>query len=91
MSKAVSSSASFRRDVRRGMRRGLDTDHLWEIIDMLASGVPLPRNARRHRLTGNWAGRWECHIAGDWLLVWTEDVENVYLERTGTHADIFGG
>lgn len=57
---------------------------------MLANGVPLPRNAWRHRLVGNWVGRWECHIAGDWLLVWSEDTETIYLERTGTHADIFG-
>ena len=90
MSKEVVSSTSFRRDVRRGTRRGLDTDRMWQLIDMLADGIPLPRSARRHRLTGNWAGRWECHIAGNWLLVWSEDADTIYLERTGTHSDIFG-
>ena len=90
MRKEVISSASFRRDVRRGTRRGLDTDRMWDLVDMLANGVPLPRNARRHRLTGNWTGRWECHIAVNWILVWTEDADTIYLERTGTHDDVFG-
>ena len=90
MSKRVITSASFRRDVRRGIRRGLDIDRMWRVVDMLADGVPLPRSARRHRLSGDLAGRLECHIAGDWVLIWTEDADTIYRERTGTHDDVFG-
>ena len=89
MRKEVITRASFRRDVRRGIRRGLDVSRLWRIVDMLADGVPLPENARRHPLVGNWAGYWECHIGGNWLLVWSEDADAIYLDSTGTHDDIF--
>ena len=90
MSKEVITRSSFRRDVRRSIRRGLDIDRMWRIVEMLADGAPLPRSAGLHSLVGNWAGYWECHIAGDWLLVWREDADTIYLERTGTHSDIFG-
>ena len=90
MIREIVTRSSFRRDVRRGIRRGLDLDRMWRIVDMLANDVPLPRSARRHRLSGNWAGCWECHIAGDWILIWSEDADAIYLERTGTHSDILG-
>jgi mRNA interferase YafQ len=41
-------------------------------------------------LTGNWAGHRDCHIAPDWLLLYKIDKENLVLERTGTHSDLFG-
>ena len=90
MPKSVVDRREFRRDLNRLRRRGWDMERLRRIVRLLASGAPIPESARRHRLTGNWAGRWECHIAGNWLLVWTEDAQTIYLERTGTHADIFG-
>ena len=90
MPREIVVSTSFRRDVRRATRRGLDVDRLWQIIDMLANGVSLPVNSRPHRVTGNWADCWDCHVASDWLLVWIETSDSVRLVRTGTHADIFG-
>lgn len=44
-----------------------------------------------HRLSGDWAGYMECHVAPDWLLIWraTDDGE-LWLVRTGSHADLFG-
>ena len=90
MAKGVVDRREFRRDLNRVRRRGWDVERLHRIVRLLASGSPIPESARLHRLSGDWAGRWECHIAGDWLLVWTEDAETIYLERTGTHSDIFG-
>ena len=90
MPKRQDTSASFRRDIRRCRRRGLNVSLVWDIVNLLINDLPLPERARRHRLMGDFAGYWECHIAGNWLLVWTEDAETIYLERTGTHADIFG-
>jgi mRNA interferase YafQ len=52
--------------------------------------LPLESYNRLHRLTGNWAGFWECHIEPDWLLVWELKGDVLILARTGTHSDIFG-
>lgn len=37
----------------------------------------------------NYAGYRECHITPDWLLIYEIDENDLYLERTGTHPDVF--
>lgn len=43
------------------------------------------------KLSGNYAGYWECHIKGDWLLVWEQNDNELTLifTSTGTHSDLF--
>ena len=43
-----------------------------------------------HKLIGNYAGRRECHIESDWLLIYKIDGKNITFERTGSHAELFG-
>lgn len=61
------------------------------VVDMLATGKPLPEEYKDHNLSGNYAGCRECHITPDWLLIYeVEDGELIlYLTRTGTHSDLF--
>lgn len=42
-----------------------------------------------HALVGNFKGRWECHIASDWLLIYQRTENELVLERTGSHSDLF--
>ncbi len=44
-----------------------------------------------HKLQGVWKNSLECHVAnvGDWLLVWSVKGDRAYLQRTGTHDEIF--
>lgn len=46
-----------------------------------------------HPLTGDWMGHRECHIGGDFLLIYKlEDVVRhgfVVFVRSGTHAELF--
>lgn len=79
----------FDRDLRRARRRGKTPDKLWEIVELLVRGEPLPLRCRRHRLSGQWNRLWECHIEPDWLLIWDEAEQTLTLVRTGTHADLF--
>ncbi|MBP3776115.1 MAG: type II toxin-antitoxin system mRNA interferase toxin, RelE/StbE family [Prevotella sp.] len=39
----------------------------------------------------NYAGSWECHIKGDWLLVWeqNDNLLTLLFTNTGTHSDLF--
>ena len=80
----------FRRDLRRMARRGRGQRQLEEVIESLVNEEPLAPRHRAHRLTGDLAYLWECHIENDWLLVWSEDDTTVTLMRTGTHSDLFG-
>jgi mRNA interferase YafQ len=47
-----------------------------------------------HSLGGAWSGHLECHVGGDFLLVYKLDdsvrAGQVIFVRTGTHADLFG-
>lgn len=63
-------TALFKRDFKRIQKRGLNTDLLKKVIQILANGEQLPEKYRDHALTGNWVGYRECHILPDWLLVY---------------------
>ena len=82
-------TAQFRRDDRRVRRRGKNTDSLDRIVQTLVAGEPLEPQQRAHRLVGDLAPYWECHIESDWLLIWEDDGSTITLIRTGTHSDLF--
>lgn len=71
------------------MKRGLDINLLKDIVAILAIPEPLPAKNREHYLVGNYKGRKECHIEPDWLLIYEIDGNDLYLDRTGTHSDLF--
>lgn len=82
----------FKRDLKRCEKRGFPMKEFQRVADLLAVNNQLPPKYRQHKLTGNYEGRWECHIKADWLLVW-EEHENeliLLLTDTGAHADLFG-
>jgi len=60
---------------------------------LIANDVPLGPEWLDHPLSGNWAGYRECHIGGDFLLVYKLDDSGKYglivFIRAGTHADLF--
>ena len=72
-----------------------------EVLDDLIEERPLSPLRRDHALTGDWIDHRECHISGDWLLIYRFDpvpekareegdsVESVTFVRTGTHSDLF--
>lgn len=52
--------------------------------------MQLPVKNKDHDLKGNLANKRECHIAPDWLLIYRIKDDELILDRTGTHADLFG-
>jgi mRNA interferase YafQ len=87
--RSLKTTKQFDRDLRRAKRRRKTLDKLWQIVDLLIRGEPLPARCRRHRLSGQWNRLWECHIEPDWLLIWAEAERTLTLVRTGSHADLF--
>lgn len=79
----------FVKDLKLAKKRGHDIDELEDIIDLLQFQKVLPLRNRDHALSGNWKHHRECHITSDWLLIYRTDEEFLYLERTGSHADLF--
>ena len=63
---------------------------LQQVINGLAApAVLLPKN-KDHCLTGSYVPHHECRIQPDWLLIYYQTDTELYLYRTGTHADLFG-
>lgn len=85
-------SSQFRKDLKRARRQGRDIAELNAIVALLANGAVLPERCRDHALLGSWIGFRECHIRPDWLLVYAvnDTALVLVLQRTGTHADLFG-
>lgn len=85
----ISTTKQFEKDVLRAKKRGQDIKKLIAVIEKLEQNIDLPPKNRNHKLKGNYADRWECHINPDWLLIYKKTKKEIRLERTGSHADLF--
>lgn len=60
---------------------------------LIANDEPLGAQWLDHELVGDWADHRECHIGGDFLLIYRLEqqgkLEMVVFVRTGTHAELF--
>ena len=61
-----------------------------QVINVLAVPAALQPQNKDHGLTGSYIPHRECHIQPDWLLIYYQTDTELYLYRTGTHADLFG-
>ena len=82
-------AAQFKRDVKLAEKRGKDMEKLRQVILLLVEEKPLPPSYKDHPLSGNWKHHRDIHIEPDWLLLYKIDGNDLYLARTGTHADLF--
>mgnify|MGYP002750954140 CR=1 FL=1 len=48
----------------------------------------LHRRHNMHTLSGNWRGRYECHVAnaGDWLAIWSSNDSVLHIPYRQTDA-----
>jgi mRNA interferase YafQ len=60
---------------------------------LVANDAPLGPEWLDHALVGEWADHRECHVGGDFLLIYRLDGssshEQVIFVRAGSHADLF--
>lgn len=84
-------TARMKHDARLMKKRGKDMSKLVMVLDLLASGNPLPENYKDHQLSGSLKDFRECHIEPDWLLMYQIFERELILSATatGTHADLF--
>lgn len=87
----VEYTKKFKKDYKKIQKRGFDIQKLKIVVDMLRKQQPLPDKYRNHKLSGEYANCWECHIEPDWLLIYIieNDILTLTLTATGTHSDLF--
>lgn len=58
---------------------------------IVANTGDLPAGYRDHALQGDWADHRECHVGGDFLLIYRyPNKTSVQFVRAGTHSELFG-
>ena len=93
--RAADYAKSFLKDWERLSHSGrYDMNRLKEaMLLLIANEGPLGPAWSDHPLTGEWKGHRECHIGGDFLLVYTVDdspkIGLIVFARAGTHAELF--
>ena len=60
---------------------------------LIANDAPLGKEWLDHPLTGDWADHRECHIGGDFLMIYRLDDKAspalIVFVRAGTHSELF--
>jgi mRNA interferase YafQ len=84
-------TSQFKKDYKLAMKRNKDMEIIDDCIRMLAERKVLPPKYRDHELSGNWLGYRECHLQGDWLLIYRIESDDLILvlARSGSHSDLF--
>lgn len=89
--KKIFPSTQYKKDYKRYRNNPSKIAALGEIIDILANEQPIPARFSPHLLHGNYKGCMECHIQGDFLLIWFDETSNIIeLVRLGSHSELFG-
>lgn len=86
---ALSASTRFKKDLKMCQKQHKDIKLLEDVINTLRVPAQLPQKNRDHSLVGNYVHVRECHITPDWLLIYRIENGVLYLERTGSHNDLF--
>jgi mRNA interferase YafQ len=88
--RSIRRDTQFKRDVKRLLNRGKDMNKLKEIIERLVNAQELPARSKDRQLKGTLKDCRECHIEGNWLLIYRIEGSELCLLRTGPHSDLFG-
>lgn len=81
----------FEKELKLCEKRGYNMELIQKVISILSNKGKLPEKYKPHKLSGNYENCWECHIKGDWLLIWMQNDQELTLlfTNTGTHSDLF--
>lgn len=83
-------TGQFKKDLKRFLNQPKKLKALNAVLDMLRQEIELPEQYRLHTLKGEYSGCFECHIEGDFLLIWFDESNNtIALFRLGSHSELF--
>ena len=89
--KKLKPTTKYKKDYKRIRNNPKKVKELFEVLRMLENEIPIPAEYDPHMLTGNYAAHMECHIEGDFLLIWFDpDTDEIDLVRLGSHSELFG-
>lgn len=88
--KTLRFSTQYKKDFKRYKNQPQKLEKLLEVFRMLEKEIELPAELKAHKLFGQYKGCMECHIEGDFLLIWFDTDSNfIDIIRLGTHSELF--
>lgn len=80
----------FKKDLKRFLNQPKKLEELNTVLYMLRNDIELPEKYRLHPLKGEYSGCLECHLEGDFLLIWFDEENGILaLFRLGSHSELF--
>jgi len=79
----------FKKDYKRIKKQNKDLIKLQDVIEKLADGKRLEQKYKDHQLSIIWKNYRDCHIEPDWILIYRTTSEELILERTRSHSELF--
>ena len=83
-------STKAKKDLKKYRNDPRKMQKLYEVLKMLVHDIKIPAAFFPHKLIGEYKGCMECHIEGDFLLIWIdENHEIIEIIRLGSHSELF--
>jgi mRNA interferase YafQ len=83
-------STQYTTDFKKYRNQPEKLQKLLEVLRMLENESKLPLELKVHKLSGHYKDCLECHIEGDFLLIWLDENNDIIkLLRFGSHSELF--
>ena len=81
----------FKQSMKKVQKSGINTQIIYDVINIIAKGEPLPEKYSNHPLKGRYKGFYDCHILPDLVLIYRIEKERLILLLfdIGTHSNLF--
>ena len=88
--KKLQPTTQYKKDLKRYKNNPQKLADLKEVLKMLQNEQSIPADYLPHPLSGKYKRCLECHINGDFLLIWYDKNRDVIeLVRLGSHSELF--
>ena len=89
--KTLQPTTQYRKDLKRYKHQPKKLEDLSALLKLIKNEQPIPSKYYPHPLQGQYKGCIECHIQGDFLLIWFDPKSDIIeLVRLGSHSQLFG-
>lgn len=88
--KTLRYGAQYKKDFKKYRNQPQKLKKLLDVFRMLENEIKLPVELKAHKLIGQYKDCMECHIEGDFLLIWFDEDSNfIDILRIGSHSELF--
>lgn len=83
-------TTQYKKDFKKYRHQPNKLQKLLEVLRLLENEKELPKELNAHKLSGEYKDCMECHIEGDFLLIWIDATDQIIkLIRLGSHSELF--